>query len=199
MIPESLLKSYQAKTKSVQKGEVIFHAGDHARFYYQVRSGQVKMSYLSEEGKEFIQSIFLPGHSFGEPAIIGGFEFPVDAMATENSEIWFLPKETFMKLLEENPTIHLNVSKALSHRLRYKAIMSSEISTENAPHRIMTLLQFVKTQVYHEIDEPFSFEVQLSRQQIGDLSGLRVETVIRTLKQLELEDKVLIKNRKLYV
>lgn len=199
MINEDLLKAYGASERLFEKEEIIFHAGSRARYYYQVKSGQVKMCNHSEEGKEFIQSIFLPGNSFGEPAILGGFNFPVDAVALEKSSIWLLSVENFFRLLEENPRTHLSVSKALSHRLRYKAIMASEISTENASHRILTLLQFVKTQVYHEEDRPFNFEVKLSRQQIGDLSGLRVETVIRTLKMLEKEGQVKIIHRKLFI
>jgi len=199
MIKEELLIKYGATEKLFTKDEVIFSAGTHARYYYQVRTGEIKMCNHSEDGKEYIQSIFLPGNSFGEPAILGGFKFPVDAVALETSSVWILSIDNFFKLLEENPKTHLSVSKALSHRLRYKAIMASEISTENAAHRIITLLQFVKTQVYHEVDKPFTFEVKLSRQQIGDLSGLRVETVIRTLKMLEKKGAVRITNRKLFI
>ena len=199
MIQEGLLVQYGATERYFDKEEIIFEQGSYARYYYQVKTGEVKMCNHSQDGKEFIQSIFLPGNSFGEPAILGDFTFPVDAVALKKSSIWLLPIERFFKLLEENPNTHLSVSKALSHRLRYKAIIASEISTENAPHRIITLLQFVKTQVYHETNEPFNFEVKLSRQQIGDLTGLRVETVIRTLKRLEKERQVKITNRKIYI
>ena len=38
----------------------------------------------------------------------------------------------------------------------------------------------------------------LTRQEIADFTGLRVETVIRTLKRMEQEAKIEIRNRKLY-
>lgn len=46
--------------------------------------------------------------------------------------------------------------------------------------------------------EQFSFEVPLTRQQLASMTGLRVETVIRTIKKMEQQNIVKIINRKIY-
>ncbi|MBN9337629.1 MAG: winged helix-turn-helix domain-containing protein, partial [Chryseobacterium sp.] len=43
----------------------------------------------------------------------------------------------------------------------------------------------------------FSFQIPLTRQQMASLTGLRVETTIRTLKSMEKDNIVKIRNRKI--
>lgn len=56
--------------------------------------------------------------------------------------------------------------------------MASEISSQKPEHRIIRILDYLKNYV-HKKEEKFSFKVDLTRQQIADLTGLSVETVIR--------------------
>jgi CRP-like cAMP-binding protein len=197
MIPEKLLLENQAQLKTYQKDAYIFREGERASYYFQVHSGEVKMNNYNANGKEFIQSIFSSPRSFGEPPLFSDILYPANAIAVTTAKVFQLEKEVFLRLLLENPKTHLEVTSALAKRLYYKAIMASEISSEDPEHRIITLLDFLKKDV-HKLQEPFSFKVDLTRQQIADLSGLRVETVIRATKILEKKNQLKIKNRKLY-
>lgn len=197
MIPEDLLVKYGAHNKLFKKNEYIFRQEQHARFYYQIVSGEVKMNNLLENGKEFIQSFFSAPQSFGEPPLFAKITYPANAIATQDSEILCLPKKRFLELLLENSEIHLKVTQAMALRLYYKAIMASEISSQEPEHCILRILDYLKEDVY-ELKEPFSFKVNLTRQQIADLTGLRVETVIRATKLLEKKNEIQIKNRKIY-
>ena len=67
MISEKLLRTYNASLQELKKGDVLFNKGEHAHFYYQIKSGEVKMNNYNRDGREFIQSIFYKGQSFGEP------------------------------------------------------------------------------------------------------------------------------------
>ncbi len=197
MIEESILREYGATERVFEKGEVVFSQSQTAKNYFQIVQGEVKMSSFSEDGKEFIQGIFSKGRGFGEPPLFGGFKYPVDATVLEQTILLCLSKEKFMKLLEDNFEVHKAVTETLASRLYYKAIMATEISIHHASHRIITLLDYLKKEVY-KIEGTFTYEVELTRKQIGDLSGLRVETVIRAMKELEKEDEIQIVNRKVY-
>ncbi|WP_335967314.1 Crp/Fnr family transcriptional regulator [Galbibacter sp. PAP.153] len=197
MIEESLLITYGAKIKKYKKNEYVFKEGQKARYYYQVSSGEVKMNNFLENGKEFVQSFFNAPRSFGEPPLFSDILYPANAVATKDSEILQLEKTTFLNLLRENPDIHLKVTEAIALRLYYKAIMATEISSQEPEHCILRVLDYLKKDVYG-LSGPFSFKVNLTRQQIAHLTGLRVETVIRATKSLEKKNELLIKNRKLY-
>ena len=183
MIPEQLLKKYDASVVTLSKGETLFQQGDRARSFFIVRSGKIRMVNYNEEGREFVQGVFAKGESFGEPPFFTDTDYPASAEAIEPSAVWKIPKVTFLKLLKENFDIHLKVVQILCTRLIYKSTMLSELAIEEAEHRILTILRHLAASAEHtglpRVKIPFT------RQQIADMSGLRVETVIRTIKTLE--------------
>lgn len=197
MIAEDILYEFGAEKLSFTKGDVIFSEGQLAVCYYQIASGEVKMNNFNEDGKEFIQGLFHVGQSFGEPPLFADVKYPANAEALTDAEVIRLSKEKFLKLLEKHPEEHLAITKSLASRLYYKAIMATEISSQEPEHRILRILDYLKKHVHH-LNEPFSFQVNITRQQIADLTGLRVETVIRATKSLERKGALKIKNRKLY-
>lgn len=197
MISDTLLQSYGAKSKKFPKGAMIFAEGDYPIYYYQIRAGEVKMNNYNEEGKEFIQNIFSVGQSFGEPPLFVESPYPANAMTLSEVELLVIPKEDFLGLLIKEPTVALEVIQGLSRRLLYKAIMAPEISSTTPARKLLTLLNFQKKgQPASAV--PFSFKVSLTRQQMADLTGLRVETVIRAIKQLEKEGALKIERGKIF-
>ena len=198
MINKKILGTYGAERHSFNKGEVIFKQDDKPRFYYQIADGEVKMRNITQSGKEFIQRIFSQDRSFGEPPLFGDFGYPADAIALTDCSIWQLPAEKFYLLLREQPETHFKITSAIAARLYYKALMAREISFEEPRHRIKRLLQYLKHDVY-KCSEAFSYEVELTRQQIADLTGLRVETAIRSIKDLEEMGEIKIVNRKIWI
>lgn len=197
MIDEDLLVDFGAKKVSFSKGDQLFREGESALNFYQVHSGEIKMNNYNQDGKEFIQGIFAMGQSFGEPPLLANVKYPANAEAISDAEVYQLPKMQFLKLLSSNPEIHLKITQTLAKRLFYKAIMVSEISSQEPEHRILRILDYLKKHV-HKLEEPFSFKVDLTRQQLADLTGLRVETVIRATKSLEKKGEIQIKKRKVY-
>ena len=197
IIPRNLLVEKKSHFFEVKKDEYIFLEDEPALFYFQVMSGTVKMSSYSENGQEFIQGIFKAGQSFGEPPLFGDFSYPNNAVATENSEICRLTKDAFFELLKDNFDIQWKFNTLLSNRIRYKTILLKEISSYCPDHVIMTLLKYLRDNS-NEKDKS-QFYVPFTRQQLADMTGLRVETVIRTVKKLQKDGKLEIKQHKIYL
>ncbi len=197
MIAEELLIKYGARERKYEKGAFIFDEGQSARYYFQIKQGEVKMNNFNEEGKEFVQGIFSDGRCFGEPPLFGDFNYPANAVAIKDSLIYRLTKDQLFELLNAYPEILMKMTKSIATRMNYKAIMLAEISSNTPEHRISRFLLYLKKDVY-KISEPFGFQVDLTRQQIADLTGLRVETVIRTIKAMEKEGRLKIVQKKIY-
>lgn len=194
MIPENLLLNYGATIENVDANEVILSEKKRADFYFQIKTGEVKMFNLNENGKEFVQGIFYDGESFGEPPLFADFKYPASASAIKATELYKLSKSKLFELLTNNPEINLKFTKALAKRLYYKATILKEISVHPPEHRILALIDFLKRKYGSET----LFQVELTRQQIADLTGLRVETVIRAIKQLELDGEIKLIKHKVY-
>mgnify|MGYP000005814222 CR=1 FL=1 len=181
-----LFKRYAASELVLEKGAPIFFRGDRAHFFHILRTGRVKMVRMNEEGKEFVQGYFAPGQSFGEPPFFIDEDYPATAVAVEPSVVLRMQRNDYARLVAEHPEVERRLIAVLSRRLFYKATMLGEIATGEATHRLGTLIGYLASQE-PEIDEdgPEIFVVPYTRQQLADMTGLRVETVIRGIKKLE--------------
>ena len=197
MIDENLLLKHGAKRVSYSKGDQLFREGESAVNFYQIAQGEIKMNNYNEDGKEFIQGIFSIGQSFGEPPLLARVKYPANAEALSDAEVYQLSKEQFLQLLSSNPKVHLKITEILAKRLYYKAIMVSEISSQEPEHRILRIIDYLKHHVEKE-EGKFTYRLDLTRQQLADLTGLRVETVIRATKSLEKKGELQIKKRKIH-
>jgi CRP-like cAMP-binding protein len=196
LFPSHILQKYHARLLTLRKDQILFHEGDRAIDYYQVEEGSVKMFIVSPDGQEFIQGIFSSGESFGEPALIGKFPYPGAAKAIEAGKVWKLPGDLFLQMLKENFDLHVRLTEVLCQRLRYKSMVLSEISSHDPDHRIYSILKYYKAKNSTPGDER-PVRIPYTRQQIADMSGLRVETVIRTVKKMEKEGKLALQGHKI--
>ena len=197
MIEIELLEKYDAVRKRYKKSEIIFEIDRLATHYYQITSGAVKMNNYNDEGREFIQGIFYANQSFGEPPLFLDRTYPANAEAVEDSELLCISKNNFLKLINENPAVSIKIIEVLAQRLHYKSVMAAEISTHDSEHRLLQLFDY-SISYFNFMKDENGYAIDLTRQQIGDLTGLRVETVIRTIKTLEKKEELKIINRKVY-
>ncbi len=196
MINESILLQYGAIEINLEKGAFLFHEKERAANYFQVKAGKVKMFNLNSEGKLFTQGMFETGESFGEPPLFDDSVYPACTIAEENTCLYKLAKAKYFKLLKENPEIHLATTKMLANRLLYKSMLLKEISSSKPENRILSLIDYLKKE--NKIPDDQKFEVNLTRQQVADLTGLRVETVIRSVKTLEKEGSLKLIGHKIF-
>ncbi|MBE4948826.1 Crp/Fnr family transcriptional regulator [Chryseobacterium culicis] len=196
MITESLLISSGAEKRTYQEGDIIFREEETPAYYYQIEKGRVKLNNYTENGKEFIQNIFSDGESFGESLLFVDRPYPMNAVAIEDSVIIRISRQRFLDLIRNSLEISLAVYKCMSERMYYKYIMLYNLSYQNPVSKLKILMDYLKS--YHDHTKPYSFQIPLTRQQLASLTGLRVETVIRTIKQMEKDRMVKIEHRKIY-
>lgn len=173
-----------------KKGEFIYASGAQPRAVYFIKSGRVKMVTVNDDGKEFIQGIFKTNELFGEPALLLNKPYLAHTIATQDSEIIPVNAQEFTDMLKHNPDFSMNLIHILSNRLFYKSMMLEELANEQADHRVVTLLKHLLAELGS------GEELKLTRQQIADMSGLRIETVIRIIKRLsDLKEFKLIRGK----
>ncbi len=195
IIDENILITWGAAVKRYAKNEVIFEEGATPRFYYQIKEGSVKMFNTNEDTREFTQGVFTSGDSFGEPPLFIHELYPSTAIALTDSIIFKLSKDTFFKILTEYPTIHQAFTTLFAQRVYAKSNSLRDIVNHTPEERIISFLSACKKKMQASDEK---IHIAFTRQEIANFTGLRVETVIRTLKKMEEENKVTIDHRKLY-
>lgn len=196
MIDIDTLLAWGAAFKKLKADEIIFNEGAHSQFYYQLVSGSVRWVNINEEGKEFLQVMIEPEECFGELPLFDDQPFAATAVAHEESVIIRLHRATFHQLIRENPAIHFAMSRVISERLRFKFFLLKEMAKHNPENSISTLLTYFKLNKKNIC--PDCNRIKLTRQQIADMTGMRVETVIRTIRSLQQKGDVTIEKGKVY-
>jgi CRP-like cAMP-binding protein len=196
MVDIDILLAYGANYKKVSKGELVFTEGSKAHFYYQVVEGHIKWLNVDDEGKECIQFIISPGQCFGEIPMFYQEEYIATAIAEEDSLLIRLHKPSFLQMLKDQPEMNYKFCALLAERLSFKFMLVKELSSNSPIHRITALLNYMKE---HQMNYcPNCHKVLVTRQQLASMTGLRVETVIRAIKELEEKKIVSINKGKVY-
>lgn len=196
MIDIDTLLSLGATYKKVIAGEIIFNEGCLCSFYHQLESGSVRWVNIDEKGNEFIQNVIDPGECFGEMPLFDGLPFAATAIADTDCVIIRLHQSQFHQLLLDRPDFHFSFSRLLSERLRFKFLLLKELSHHDPSHSISALLNYFKQKRKNICTK--CNKINLTRQQIANMTGLRVETVIRTIRTLHNKGQLTIEKGKVY-
>lgn len=196
MIDIDTLLAWGAAYKKIAEGEIIFLEGNESHFYYQLESGMVRWVNINDDGREFLQGLVTPGESFGEFPLFDDDVLAATAIASTDVVILRLDKSTFLQILKENPEIHFSFSRLLTERLRFKFHLIKEMANHNPEHCITALFDYFKNSKKNVCTS--CYKVNLTRQQIADMTGMRVETVIRAIRSLQEKGSLVIDKGKVY-
>lgn len=182
LLSETEIREWGGEKHTYPKDANIFIEGGQPQYFYQLHKGFVRMANLAEN-VEYVQGFFYSGETFGEPPIFGGFAYPSSAISVSVTEVWQLSKEKFLHHFRTRPDLLLRMLTILSIRIQYKAMLLREITCYPPEHQILTLIDYFKHK-HNSLHGLQEYQVPFTRQQIADLLGLRVETVIRAAKKL---------------
>lgn len=167
------------------RNEIIFSDGDPGDGFYVVIEGQVKIFKLSPEGKEQILHVLGPGQPLGQVAVFAGRSFPANAQSLSKSHLLFFPREKFVDLIAQHPTIALKMLAVLSMRLREFTLQVENLSLKEVPGRLASYLMLLST----EQNNSGTVTLPIPKGQLASLLGTIPETLSRIfakMAQLEL-------------
>jgi CRP-like cAMP-binding protein len=149
-------------------------------------SGRVKISRISDEGREVILSILVDGDFFGEMAILDGQTRSANAVTLEDTELLIIRRENFLEMLHKYPQVAINLLKELAHRLRRSDSQIKSLSLQNALGKVAsTLLRIADDSgiIKHGQVEISQLPPQ---QDLANMAGTSRETISRVIKSLNM-------------
>jgi len=184
-----------AMEKPLEKNELIFSEGDPGRGFYIVIDGQVKIFKLSLEGKEQILHIFGPGEPFGEVPVFSGEVFPASAEAVKPGRVLFFPRERFIQLITDDPTLALNMLAVLARRLRQFTVQIENLSLKEVPGRLAGYLLLLSA----EQQNPSELTLHISKGHLASFLGTIPETLSRILKKMSEQNLIRVNGRNIRI
>lgn len=175
----------RARGQRKARGEFIYMPGDPAGFVYILRQGRVKLSVLSESGKEVAIDIIQPGEIFGEFALVDESPRSNMAQALDDMLMWVFSKDQFTRLLSANPQLALSYIRVVGDRRRRMEKKLSDITSKAVSARVCELLHELSTSA-GEIETAVSdYLVPLTHHDVASLIGAARQTTTTVLNDLE--------------
>ncbi len=178
------LESIVKRSSPLQKGEVLFRAGDEFRGIYAVRSGLIKVFATADDGEEQIIGFFLPGEMLGLDAVETQVH-ACNAVALETSSYCAIPFSELSEICKEIPELQDQLFRIMSRELSAENQMLLTLGKKNSEEKVATFLLTISTR-YHQLGYSANeFKLTMSRQEIGNYLGITFETVSRVFSRLQ--------------
>jgi len=166
------------------KKEGVFSEGDPSEWLYIVKKGKVKITKLSNEGKEIILEIVPPNEIFGGIAVARGFPYPANAVAMEETEILKLSRRNLLSIMDRFPDLMYAMAMNIGDRIKDTHETLKNIALEKVESRIASLLIKLSDKAGEKVPEGVAINMKLTKQDIAEMVGTTVETSIRTMSKL---------------
>jgi len=176
------------QTNTYKKGEVIFWEGDEGNGFFIVKAGRVKVFKVSGDGKEQILHLFKVGDHFAEVPAFDGKSFPASAAAVAQAEIIFFPRTSFLELLQQQPTIAINMLASFARHLRRFNHLVDSLSLKEVPERLAAYLLNL-SEVHGNAE---TVELDVTKSQLAAVLGTIPATLSRVFYKLSSEGLIAI-------
>lgn len=165
------------------KDAVVFEDGMPGDYMYLIREGQVKVTKMSEDGREKILEILGEGDFFGEMALLERAPRSASVKTTMPCLLLALSRQEFIALIRRNPDLALDLIRELSRRLRETSEQIRGLMFERVEGRTRRVLSRLARE--EVAGRPgLRATAPITHQQLADLVGTSRETVTRVLKEL---------------
>jgi CRP/FNR family transcriptional regulator, cyclic AMP receptor protein len=171
------------------KDQVIFSQGDPADAVFYIQSGKVKVTVVSEEGKEAVIAILGPDDFFGEGCLIGRTRCLSTVATVVESTILRLEKAAVVRLIHHEPAFsEMFIAHLLGRTARIEADLVDQLfnSSEKRLARLLLLLANFGTD-----SKPVPVIAKISQETLAEMIGTtrsRVSYFMNKFRNLGLID-----------
>jgi len=185
--------------RTFTKGQMILLEDDLGQTFFVIGGGSVKITRLSDDGREVILAMLGEADFFGEMSLLDGAGRSANVVALEASEILTLSRNDFLEILQDYPKISISLLDELTQRIRKSDQQIESLSLSDVEQRIgITLIRLAE-----ELGTIKQGSVKIKnlpyQQDIANMAGTSRETVSRTFKLLEEKGLVTREGRKLTI
>jgi CRP/FNR family transcriptional regulator, dissimilatory nitrate respiration regulator len=180
-------------TKSLEKGEYLFHEGDPASGFYVIQRGAVNVHRVTATGKEQVIHVFRTGDSFAEVALAAPTGYPANARALENTQVLLVQKDGILALVRRQPELALRMLGSMSSHLRVLVGQIEDLTVKDVETRLANWL--VKRCPNQQSETPVKIELTVAKRVLAAELGTVSETFSRTLAKFRVQKLLIVKGK----
>lgn len=136
------------------------------------------------DGQDVLLDILGPGDHFGSLAELGDTTYREDVIAHTDCCILSTTADAFRRVLQRYPAVALATLDLVAERLRAAHETIEQMSVYPVERRVAATLLKLAERAGRRDGDALLIEMPLSRQDLADMTGAKVETVSRVMSEL---------------
>ena len=157
-----------------EKGQMIYMAGDKGEKLYVIHSGKVKITRITDSGKEQVIRVLGPGEFMGELSLFSSLPLTDNGEALTKTRECVIDGQKLKDLMKRFPAIALKVIEELSKRLEKSESLIENISLYGVEKRIAQAL-------INMAEGKNEIVLKMSKRDLASYLGMSQETLNRKL------------------
>ncbi|CAM1351385.1 MULTISPECIES: Crp/Fnr family transcriptional regulator [Tenacibaculum] len=195
---DELIRITGCKTsKKIKKGEVLFDEGEYINGVFCVKDGVCKVSKMSDNGRDQIIHLIRKGDILGERSLINNEASNLKAIAVNDMEVCFIPKEEILRDLENNSNFSMDVLKKMANSLKKADDVIVDMAQKTVKQRLAATLLLLDSKF--DKNENGSININLSREDIANIIGTATESAIRLLSEFKKKKLIDLKGKEIFI
>jgi CRP/FNR family transcriptional regulator len=174
---------------ALQKGDTLFHEGQHFHSVYAVKSGGFKLFTHQANGEDKLIGFYLPGDILGVDALSSGQHLST-AIAIDSSSVCEIPFKELERLSLQLPTLNRQLLSMMSKELNDERMHAELLSRKSAEERMALFILWLSQRQAKRGFNNESFRLGLLHRDVALYLGLTPETVSRVLARFSEEGVV---------
>lgn len=184
------------RRQRVESGQHLYRVRDRFEALFAVRSGFFKTYEISNDGHEQINGFHMIGEIIGLDAISAD-NHTCNAVALEDCEVCIIPFQQLETLLHDIPSLMHQFHRLMSREIGADHGMMMLLGTMTADQKLAAFLLNFSERLGARGFSPTVMRLSMSREEIGNYLGLKLETVSRTFSKFQESGLLQVERRNL--
>jgi len=184
--------------RRLRLGQALYRSGEMFEAVYLVRTGFVKSVVLLADGREQITGLCMPGEMLGLDGLASG-RHASDAIALGDGEVCVVPYHRLEKLGPEARSVQRKLHRMFSHEIVREQRMMLLLGSMEAEQRVAAFLLNLSERFSALGYSPSEFILRMTRDEIGSLLGLKLETVSRIFSKFQRNVLIAVERKHVHI
>ncbi|MES2114709.1 MAG: fumarate/nitrate reduction transcriptional regulator Fnr [Pseudomonadota bacterium] len=184
------------RRRKVPRGGTLFRIGDPFASLFAIRLGHFKTFQVNPDGAEQITGFQMAGELLGMDAISTD-RHHCNSIALEDSEVCEIPFGSLQQLLVDMPTLLRHFHRMMSQEITREQSVMLLLGNMQATQRFAAFLVNLSSRYEARGYSATTFQLRMTREEIGNYLGLTIESVSRLLSKFKKEGMLRVSNREI--
>ncbi|BBP43995.1 cyclic nucleotide-binding domain-containing protein [Thiosulfativibrio zosterae] len=175
------------KMPTLDRGEILFKAGDKFKSLYAIKAGMVKIYSINDNDEEIIHGFYLPGDVVGSEALADKVHL-FNAVAQDVTSVCSIEMEQLQDLSKMVPNLYTHILAIMSRDIVDGRIHNELLTKKSADQRVAYFLWTMVERYQLRGYQYTQFRLNILHKEVASFLNLTPETVSRVMAKMAKDD-----------